>query len=84
MVFDPVFRWLQESITPRNPENLEFLQPTQCAYADDLAVALFSFRGLMTAVARAFRSVDSIAGLNLNCRSFWVQFGTEERDSFRA
>ena len=30
---------LQESIIPRNVDILEFLQPTQCAYADDLAVA---------------------------------------------
>ena len=37
---------------------LEFLQPTQCADADDLAVASSSFRGLMYALAPAFRSVD--------------------------
>ena len=60
MAFDPIFRWLQESIFPRNPDNLEFLQPAQCAYADDLAVASFSFRGLMTALAPAFRSVDPL------------------------
>ena len=64
MAFDPIFRWLQEMVIPRNPHNLEFLQPAQCAYADDLAVASLSFRGLMTALAPAFRSVDSIAGLN--------------------
>ena len=40
---------------PRNPDNLEFLQPAQCAYADDLAVASLSIRGLMTALAPAFR-----------------------------
>ena len=39
MAFDPIFRCLQESIIPRNLDNLEFLQPAQCAYADDLAVA---------------------------------------------
>ena len=61
MAFDTFFKWLQEVIIPRNPDNLEFLQPTQCAYADDLAVASFSFRGLMTALAPAFRSVDYIA-----------------------
>ena len=82
MAFDPIFRWLQESLIPRNPDNLEFLQPAQCASADDLAVASSSFRGLMTALAPAFRSVDSIAGLNLNYRKCcWVQFGTEGRDS---
>ena len=84
MAFDPIFRWLQDSFIPRNPDNLEFLQLGQCAYADDLAVASFSFRGLMTALARAFRSVDCIAGLNLNYRKCcWVQYGTEERESLR-
>ena len=84
MALDPIFRWLQESIIPRNPGNLEFFQPAQCAYADDLAVASLSFRGLMTALAPAFRSVDSIGGLNLNYRKCcWVHYGTEERDSLR-
>ena len=64
MAFDPIFRYLQESIIPRNTDNLEFLQPAQCAYADDLAVASSSFRELMYALAPAFRSVDCIAGLN--------------------
>ena len=45
MAFDPIFRWFQESIIPRNPDNMEFLQPAQCAYADDLAVPS-SFRQL--------------------------------------
>ena len=82
MAFDPIFRWLQETIIPRNPDNLDFLQPTQCAYADDLAVAASSFRGLMTALAPAFRSVDHIAGLNLTYRKCcWVQHGTEGRES---
>ena len=84
MACDPMFRWLQESNIPRDPDNLEFLQLTQCAYADDLAVASFPFRGLMTALAPAFRSVDSIAGLNLNYRKCcWVQYGTEGQDSLR-
>ena len=68
MAFDLIFRWLQEAVIPRNPDNLDFLQPTQCAYADDLVVASFSYRGLMTALALAFHSVDHIAGLNLNYR----------------
>ena len=84
MAFDPIFRWLQETVCPRNPDNLELLQPAQCAYADDLAVASFSFGELMTALVPAFRSVDSIAGLNLNCRKCcWVQYGTEGRGSLR-
>ena len=43
MAFDSIFRWLQETIIPRNPDNLNFLQPAQCAYADDLAVASSSY-----------------------------------------
>ena len=68
MAFDPIFRWLQETVIPRVLDNFDFLQPAQCAYADDLAVASFSDRGLMTALAPAFRSVDYIAGLKLNYR----------------
>ena len=82
MAFDPIFRWLQETVIPRNPHNLEFLQPVQSAYADDFAVAASSFRDLRTALAPAFHSVDHIAGLNLNHRKCcWVQYGTEERES---
>ena len=81
MAFDPIFRWLQEVIIPRSPDNLEFLQPTQCAYADDFAVASFSFRGLMTALAPASRSVVLHCCLNLNNRKCcWVQYGTEGRE----
>ena len=73
---------LQEVVIPRNPHNLDFLQPTQCAYADDRAVAALSFRDLMTALAPAFHSVDHTAGLNLNYRKCcWVQYGNEERES---
>ena len=63
MAFDPIIRWLQHAIIPRNHDGLDFLQPAQCAYADDLEV-----RDLMTALALAFHSVDLFAGLNLNCR----------------
>ena len=36
----------------------------------------------MTALAPAFRSMDHIAGLNLNYRKCcWVQYGSEERVS---
>ena len=68
MALDAIFRWLQEVVIPRNPDNLDLLQPVQCAYADDLAVASSSFRELMYALAPAIRSVDSIAGLNLDYR----------------
>ena len=82
MAFDPIFRWLQETVIPRNPDNLDFLQPAQGAYADDLAVASSSFMGLMAALAPAFHSVDHVAGLTLNYRRCcWVQYGTEGRES---
>ena len=45
MAVDPIFRWLQEAVIPRNPDDLDFLHPAQCAYADDLAVAASCFRG---------------------------------------
>ena len=79
MAFDPVFQWLQEAIIPRNPDNLDFFQPAQCVYADDLAVASSSIRELMHALAPAFRSV---AGLCANYRKCcWGQYGNEEHDS---
>ena len=73
--FDPIFRWLQEAVIPRNPDGLDFPQPAQCAYADDLAVAALSFRGLMAALARAFRTVDRVAEPSGCC---WVQHGSDE------
>ena len=51
MAFDPIFRWLQDAIIPRNPAGMVFVQSAQCAYADDLMVAALSFWGLMTALA---------------------------------
>ena len=84
MAFDPIFRWLKRQLSRRTPTTLDFLQPAQCAYADDLAVASSSFRELMSALAPAFRSVDYNAGLNLNYRKCCsVQYGNEERDSLR-
>ena len=58
MAFDPVFRWLHNSVIPRDPAVPEFLQPVPCAYADDFAVAASSFRSLMR----------QLLGLNLNHR----------------
>ena len=55
MAFDAVFRWLQDAIMPRNPLD-----------AADFAMAAPSFRDFMTALAPAFRTVDQVAGLNLN------------------
>ena len=62
MAFDPIFRWLQEAIIPRNSAVLDFLQSVSCACADDLAVAASSFRRLMTVVALAFQTMDQITG----------------------
>ena len=50
MAFDPIFRWLHDSIITRNPAAPDFLQPSPCAYADDLEVAASSFQCLMAAV----------------------------------
>ena len=67
---------------PKEPDDLDFLQPAQCAYADDLAVASSSFRQLVSALAPAFRSVEHIAGVNLNHRKCcWVQYVSEGRES---
>ena len=71
-------------IIPRSLDSLDFLQPAQCAYADDIAVSSSSFRESMFALALAFRSVDCITGLNLNYRKCcWVQYGNEEHASLR-
>ena len=84
MDFDRIFRWLQEPVVPRNVYNLEFLQPTQCAYAYDLAIASSSFRELMVVLAPVFRSIDYVAGPNLMFRKCcWVQYGNGEFASLR-
>ena len=62
MAFDPIIRWLQDAIIPRNPAGLELLQPVSCACADDLAVAASSFRCSMTAWAPAFQIMDQSSG----------------------
>ena len=81
MAFDPIFRWLQNAVIPRSPSGLDFLQPVQCAYADDLAIAATSFRSLLTALVPAFQAIDCVAGLALNYRKCcWVHHGCEERD----
>ena len=84
MAFDPIFRWLQESIILMNVDNLESLQLTQRPYIEDLAIASSSFRELMFARAPAFRTIDCIVGSNLNFRECcWVQTGNEDHDSRR-
>ena len=83
MAFDPNFRWLQDTIIPRNPAAPDFLQPVPCAYADDFAVVASSFRLFMTALfSPAFKVVDQTAGLNLNHRKCcWVQYGRDRCQS---
>ena len=79
MAFDPIFRWLQDAIIPKNPGAPNFLQPVPCAYADDFTVAASSFRRLMTALSPAFKVVDHTAGLNLHHRKYyWVQYDEVE------
>ena len=82
IAFNPIFRWLENTIIPRNPPSPDFLQPVPCAYADDFAVAASSFRLLMTALSPAFEVVDESAGLNLNhWQCCWVQYGSESCQS---
>ena len=69
VAFDPIFRWLQETIIPRNPDNLDFLQPAQCAYADDLAVVSF-FSGFNDCAG------TSISFSGLHCS--WISENCEE------
>ena len=76
MAFDTIFRSLQEAVIPKNPDNLDILQPAQCAYADDLAAAASSFKDLRTALAPAFHSVDHIAGLNFELSQMLLGFST--------
>ena len=56
MAFDPIFRWLHDSVIPRDPAVPEFPQPNPCAYADDFAVAAPYFRYLMLALSPALQS----------------------------
>ena len=71
----------QSQLTQGTQTTCNFCSLPKCAYADDLAVASISSRGLTTARTPASRSVDHIAGLNLNYRKCgWVQYGTERRE----
>ena len=78
MAFDPIFRWLQNSVNPRDPSRPDCLQPVPRAYADDFAFAALSFRSLMPASSPAFKAIECIAGLNLNHgKCYWVQYGND-------
>ena len=49
MAFEPIFRWLQDTIIPKKNLPLQtFFDPSPCPYADDFAVAASSFQLLMT------------------------------------
>ena len=77
VAFDPIFRWVHDSIIPRNPAVPDFLQHSPCAHADDFAMAS-SFRSLMAALSPAFVVVDRVAGLNLDHRKYCgVQYGSD-------
>ena len=77
LAFDPIFRWLQDTIIPNNTAAPDFLQPPSCAYADDFAVGALSFQLLMTALSPAFVVVDRVARHNLNHRKcYWAQYGS--------
>ena len=78
MAFDPIFRWLHNSVIPWHPAVPEFLQLVPCADADDSAVPISSFRSLMPALSPAFMAVDCTAGLNLHHRKcYWVEYGND-------
>ena len=77
MAFELIFRWLQDTIIPNNPAGTDFLQPSPCAYADDLVVAASSFRLLMTALSPPNVVVVRVAGPNLYHRKCcWAQYGS--------
>ena len=57
--FDPIFRWLHDSIIPRNPAAPHFLQTSPCASADDFCSG-FVF---LAALSPAFVVVDRVARL---------------------
>ena len=77
MAFDPIFRWLHDSIIPRNPAVPDFLQPSPCAHVDDFSVAASSYWSLMIALSLAFNVMDGVPGLSLNhrkcCQEQWQQ-----------
>ena len=78
MAFDPIFRWLQDSIIPRDRAAPHYLLPSPCAHADDFAVVASSFRSLVAALSPASVVIDRVVGLNFNHRKCcWVQYGSD-------
>ena len=74
MAFDPIFRCLQEAVIPRNPDGLDFLQPVQCAYADDprRGITLFSRINDCAGTGVSFRGPHCWSQLELpKHREFW-------------
>ena len=69
MAFDPIFRWLQDAIIPRNPAGLDVLQPVPFACADDFAVTASS----ISTLDDRFGSCLPSSGSNR-----WAQFESSE------
>ena len=69
MAYDPIFRWLHDAVIPRDFSLAACLQPTPCAYVNDFAVDAPCIRMYMPAIAPAFRTIDRVTGMNLNCKS---------------
>ena len=51
MAFDPIFRWLNDTVLSKDLSPPAWLQPTPCACAEDFGVSELSFRTLMLAIA---------------------------------
>ena len=62
------------SVSPPEPHKLRFLQRTACAYADDVAPVMGSFRVSLRFVAEAFAAIDQVTGMSLNCcKCHWIR-----------
>ena len=83
MAFDPAFRWLHGSVSPRDLAAPEFLQPAPCAYADDFAVATPILSLLDARVVYSggqCRWPETIKSGNDSCQTLleWVSTSCEE------
>ena len=75
--FDTIFRWLHNTVIPKDLP--AWLQLTPCADIDDVAVAAPSFQTLML-----FQVIDMVISTNLNYeRCYLVQHGHEACDTLR-
>ena len=60
MAFDPIFRWLNDTVLSKDLSPPAWLQPTPCACAEDFEVSELSFRTLMLAIAPFSRIIDRV------------------------